>query len=84
MLQAFADAKPMSPVQSASSGSGRGASALRRRSPRQLPSVFLVEGLLGRGELHQFHLVELVLADETPHVRAVGSGFAPEAWEYAV
>ena len=31
-----------------------------------------------RGELHQLHLVELVLTDEAAHVLAVGAGLGPE------
>ena len=47
---------------------------VRQLEPLQDPSALavsdseLVVGLLGRGELHQLHLVELVLADETAHV----------------
>ena len=36
-------------------------------------------GVLGSGEVDQLHLVELMLANESPRVFAVGSGFAAEA-----
>ena len=39
----------------------------------------LVEGLIGRGELDELDLVELVLPDQAADVGAVGSGFAAEA-----
>ena len=34
---------------------------------------------LRRRELHELHFVELVLANQAAHVRAVGAGLAPEA-----
>ena len=37
------------------------------------------EALFGRGQLHQLHLVELVLTDEPANVAAVGAGFGTEA-----
>ena len=68
----------MSPVDSTTVRNGR---------PRRLQNVLgiggelfeLVVALLGPRELHQLHLLKLVLADDAAHVAAVGAGFAAEA-----
>ena len=38
----------------------------------------LVVGVLRQGELHQLHLVELVLANQAPDILAVGTRLGPE------
>ena len=68
----------MSPVQSTTVRYGR---------PRRSQDVFgvggqflqLVVALFRAGELHQLHLLELVLPDDAAHVAPVGAGLAAEA-----
>ncbi len=40
----------------------------------------LVVGILGLGNLHQLHLIELVLAHQAAHVLTIGPGLATKTW----
>ena len=68
----------MSPVQSSDRPVGQ-AEALEHRLGIARQRLELVVRLLGRRELHELDLVELVLPDQAAHVGAVRPGLAAEA-----